>query len=111
MPFDDASARPKVKVANQRELALIDKMLELLRTPRQWIKGSPYSNGRYCLIGAFGKAKYGDPYVYEYFAGRDRVWKRLTKINGRNLILFNDATGTRHRDVVSLLRRVRASFE
>ncbi len=117
MPFDNPKEQLKVRVRNRQEVALIDKMLTLLRTPSNWCKDTPEIHGRYCLIGAWTKADSGDARALSCMASPAavRVWTQLKILSLRvgeiDPVALNDKQGTRHRDIVSLLVRARASFE
>ncbi len=110
MPFDDPTARPDVEVVNREELAVIDRMLALLRTPRAWVKGHQHWHGRYCLIGAFRKARWDNPNA-GFVTELEPVWCALERVVAGNPVLFNDRETTHHRDIIRALRLTRASFE
>ncbi len=112
MPFDNPSARPVVRVRNKAELRLIDGMRARLRTPRQWCKENLAIEGRMCLIGALRAADSGNAFGGYHTKAASRVEARLRVLSGYHSVAgFNDAPNTRHRDIVSLLTRARASFE
>lgn len=107
MPLDDPTTRIEIEVPHKEELAVIDEMIRLLRTPSNWCKGKEEIHGRHCLIGARNKVVRQE---YDQYAA-DRVWERLFGIIGDHPVHFNDDRKTRHRDILSVLARTRASFE
>lgn len=128
MPLDDTTKRVEVEIPHREELALIDGMRALLRTPSNWCKGAESIHGRYCLLGALREAEKGglnresaNPVESRVYVIRGRsfstkvgvkVWGRLyTLCGGNDPTSVNDADVTDHRDIVSLLASARASFE
>jgi hypothetical protein len=119
MPLDDTTKRVEVEIPHREELALIDGMRALLRTPSNWCKGAESIHGRYCLLGALREAEKGGLNREYVIRGRSfstkvgvKVWGRLyTLCGGNDPTSVNDAHVTDHRDIVSLLALARASFE
>lgn len=114
MPFDskDFVAAP---VRHPEEIAILDKMAELLAAPERWCQGDFTSkDGKsLCVIGAVhvaGEYKAGS--LISVKTPAYRAYVRLARELGRrSLPDFNDDPKTTHTDILALIARARSSFE
>lgn len=117
MPFDDPTLRVDLPVKHQAEIAIIDKVIEVIATPQAWCKGTSETHGRHCIIGAIDVVRV----ELARESGSDQFWP-LHLVNSRvqelcqlagfyHVPAFNDARKTKHKDVMAFLARVRASFQ
>jgi hypothetical protein len=112
MPFD---ATPVVQPVHTEELAIVDKMIALLKDPKRWCKRH-YTNGhQYCLVGALGQVATGDPCCLPADRPHSRAVDHVLRVIDRmvpiGVTLFNDLPDTDHSDVMALLTKVRAQFQ
>lgn len=122
MPFDDAGQRPELKNPNVEELAIIDRMRQLLGRPEDWCKRAlvqidAAERVSHCLLGALVLADGGE-LPDAHYTGHGFTWAasqvriRLNASHSsHNMVNFNNALSTSHADILGLLRRVRAEFE
>ncbi len=123
MPLDTTTSSHRTYV---EELAIIDRTVELIRTPRRWTKHTivrhlifpPFR--AYCLASAFSIAAWGNCGAY---VRRDKkvpemgnrslaaahVWDKLLKATKpwNSVAKYNDHKRTTHSDVLRLLAEVR----
>ena len=109
MPFDDTTAR------STPEIALLDKVRDLLATPDKWCKYALEHDRRHCVYGALNLAHHN---VAMWTLGTNtkaytNVERALARETGRNhdilldIILFNNAPDTKHADILALIDRAR----
>jgi hypothetical protein len=108
MPFD-AMPQP---LRHAAEIAIVDKMTQLLATPDRWCQGSNFNGARMCLVGAAWTVLGGDPGRMPLATPiRRSLQQALDEEAGMSVAIFNDAPERTHADVVDLLVRVRRRFE
>lgn len=111
MPFDskDFVAAP---VRHPEEIAILDKMAELLATPERWLKGALACGDRVCLAGAGRKVLTGSPWKSpERTSVSLGVSNALRYAAGGFIGSFNDDPHTTHADILALIARAPQSFE
>lgn len=120
MPFDDPTLRAPVEAPYRRaaEIAVIDKMLELIGEPERWCQGQYHvgdENGvrQMCIAGALRTVVYGKPTNNVRLRRpnctlADAIWISLHAKAGMSPSTFNDSHT--HSDVIWLLRRARADY-
>jgi hypothetical protein len=98
MPFDGAGSFGDVR------LQKIDRVIDLLRTPNRWCKGTERNRaGQYCIRGALiavGGWELLQPVIAD----------TIPEVSGRRfrrIEEFNDDPHTTHSDVVEVLQRTR----
>ena len=115
MPFDSAGFA-ETKVAHSAEIAVLDKMAEILASPKHWCKGDFRQEKRtwdgvkyrsYCLIGALSRAF---DVVLPQGSQDDAVYALRQAADNMYLSEYNDAPATTHADVLALIAKARASF-
>lgn len=104
MPFDSLPTEHP----HADELAILDRMAELLATPDRWCQGSlATTDGRICLAGAVWAVRHKSSHGV-----CNQVIVRLTQVSGpRYLTEFNDARERTHADILDLIARTRRTFE
>lgn len=118
MPLDNIPAAPRYA----EEIAILDRMRELLATPEGWCQGFLQKRGAMCLYGVINTISHGHS-DWEFVA-KDRVLTRMpfspvlaaveTKlksfVSGGDLVTFNNAPTTTHPDILALIDKARAEF-
>lgn len=111
MPFDNPKV--EIEVPHQEELRIVDKMIGIIASG--WCQGK-FSDavGGVCMYGALNLVDSGNAYA-------DRVGDDALRVSARirsllptqysTISSFNDSYRTTKQDVLSVLRRTRASFE
>lgn len=109
MPFD---SKDFVAAPVCAEIALLDKMSEILAVPERWCKGAAVSpdGSAFCIVGAASNAHTHIAWCPPYPL-INLVLYALNQEVGYPVSMFNDAPATTHADVVALLSRVRKSYE
>lgn len=112
MPLDDTTGflAPARTRPREKEMAICDRMLELLATPERWCKRTYKTKNSYCLLGAL------DHSVGSYYTTGRYVENQLRRFSTWDGVFisiadFNDSRKTKHADILALIRRTRASFE
>jgi hypothetical protein len=101
MPFDGVDEFD----IRSRALARLDRVQSILATEDRWCKRHFRTwNGRYCLVGALMAAR-AKTILYDVLLMS--IWD-ITGVSFRNIMQFNDAPGTNHQLVLSVLSRARA---
>jgi len=102
MPFD--ATKPS---SNSAEIAVIDKMLELLATPDKWMQGALEHRGSYCLVGALWEAETTGLLKHH-------ILRRMSCIANQwgysTVPAFNDSMWRTHTDIIEFLHAVRESY-
>lgn len=120
MPFDDPHRQIEIETPNKEEIAILDKMAELLATPDRWCKGAASKTGPkgevlLCIYAALNVAATGSPCILvPRTAAALRVEISLCDALPRHYprpLAFNDAPTTTHTDILALITRARRSFE
>lgn len=112
MPFDTT---PQPHAA---ELAIVDRMTELLATPDRWCKHHSakrrwhfFGLMQHCLMGAFNTVATGRLRGYaDYWNMTEHQANVFLILQQHGGIAFNDREATTHTDILALLAQVRASF-
>lgn len=116
MPFDSTNfveTSPHVE-----EIAILDKMAEILATPERWCKRHmfrKYACGQVisvCVVGALRFSVGGEEALENWVKTPEArsVWDRLNEVGGNEIAAINDASGTTHQDILDLIAKTRASF-
>ena len=130
MPFDDMSIRTKP------EIALLDKMAQILAKPEHWCKSAMvsrndrYADNQYCLYGALTLASYGMPICageyrspkgYQFATSEARAVHMAIAnlaptppddaVKERAGVYYNNADTTTHADILAFIGKVREHFE
>lgn len=126
MPFDNPAQRVEIPLYVE-EIAILDRMEELLATPGRWCKNKferrrlfGFRAPAHCLMGALNIQDHGS-------AGRHttlpdgtvdfknpaawRVGLRIQDLTGGDAPGFNNDPATTHADILRLIARTRKSFE
>lgn len=119
MPFDNTSF-VESPVKHAEEIAILDRMAEILATPERWCKGCKgYRDaaGNYtsfCLIGALHVAHLGVDALSEedpWDGTTNEIFAALLRATGGVIpARYNDCLTTTHPDVLDLIARTKASF-
>lgn len=128
----DTVALLDAPVRHPEEIAILDKMADLLATPERWCQESLYDYDRKacCAVGALGQAGAGDHWALRRLADIDdgsfdgslsisaplrHVWAVLNYdqevLIQHGLMCWNDAPERTHADILDLIARARRSFE
>jgi hypothetical protein len=127
MPLDNATYKETTLTPHYREVAILDKMADLLDTPDHWCKDTLRDGDSLCLLGALNVADHGDHQHLLTLDGRGLAFEQAVALNvlgrmnstldNRNprhywleVANFNNAHTTTHADVVDLIARTLASF-
>jgi hypothetical protein len=119
MPFDGT-------ISISPEVALLDRMADILSTPDKWCKGRTEVDGRYCIYGALNIADHNDSACLSRYSqpvflnpAAQRVSDRMDEIVLRAgysfgeyaASLYNDLKEVTHENILSLIKDVRETFE
>lgn len=111
MPFDDAEP----KVETREEVVIVDKIRDLLATPKTWCQGRfvrerADGSQSFCMLGAFNLAMGRHVDDDEWDEAEMAVMRAAFGLGPIGIENFNDSTCTTHDDVLELLDMARANL-
>jgi hypothetical protein len=111
MPFDNIPATPRYA----DEIAILDRMRDLLASPDRWCRGTPYTRVNrekpesVCILGALGIVEIGCAVGWGQTDAGITVQRMLERfVGGIALGSYNDTHS--HADILALIDKARAEF-
>ena len=113
MPFDNTT------FVAVDEIAIVDRMMELLAEPEGWCKGQlsvtrPSGGQSYCLLGALNVVSSGNVMAIPHDKTSRATLAAMDRESGGigryAFVAFNNAPAATHADILMFLDAVRSSF-